>query len=135
MINLNLLNRGLRGVLKPSEFMTLYVIANNLGKKTYKEIYYDMIADLVGLSTRQIKRIVDSLEEKGFIIKKTTQQTKNKRKSFYSLNLDILNDKNDEFDDTNVTSQITIKNNKEYKDYIDNKESWIEDALLEMDSV
>ena len=132
MINLNLLNRGLRGVLNPSEFITLYVIANNLGKKAYKEIYYDMISDLVGLSTRQTKRIVHSLEKKGFIKKKTIQQSLNKRRSLYSLNLDILNDKTDEVDDTDVTSQITIKNNKEYKD---SKASWIEDALLEIDTM
>lgn len=134
MINLKLLNKGLRGVLTPSEFMTLYVIENNLGKghDVYKKIYNEQIADLVGLSERQIKRLVKSLVKKGFIKKKTIQKSKDKRECLYSLNLDILNDKTEGNDDTNVPSQRTIKNNKEL--YNNDKASWIEDALVEMDS-
>ena len=134
MINLKLLNRGLRGVLTPSEFMTLYVIENNIGKKqgVFKKIYTNQIADLVGLSDRQIKRLVKSLVKKGFIKTKLIQKDKDKRECHYSLNLDILNDKTDEFNDTNVPSQRIIKNNKEL--YNNDKASWIEDALFEMDS-
>ena len=132
MINLKLLNRGLRGVLTPAEFMMLYVIENRLGKKKYDKIYYDQLADLINHSKRQAERIVKSLVEKGFLLKKTIQKSKDKRECYFSLNLDKLNDKTDDFDDTNVTSQITIKNSKELKD---DKASWIEDALLEMDSM
>ena len=132
MINLKLLNCGLRGVLTPAEFMMLYVIENRLGKKKYDIIYYDQLADLINYSKRQAERLVKSLVKKGFLLKKTIQKSKDKRECYYWLNLDKLNDKNDDFDDTNVTSQITIKNSKELKD---DKASWIEDALLEMDSM
>ena len=103
MINLKLLNRGLRGVLTPSEFMTLYVIESALGTNNEpKKIYYDMIADLIDKTPRQVKRLVDALVEKEFIFRTTIQKTKTKKESFYSLNLDKIDTKITQIDDKNV---------------------------------
>lgn len=108
MINLKLLTKGLRGALSPSEFITLFVIESALGKTNdWKKIYYDMMADLTGLSSRQVKRNVDSLVEKGFVKRKTKQLSKTKRESLYCLNLDKLNTKTDEIDDEFVTKTNT----------------------------
>lgn len=95
MINLKLLTKGLRGVLTPSEFITLFVIESALGKTNdWKKIYNEMIADLTGLSPRQVKRNVASLVEKQFISKKTLQISRTKRECIYRLNLDKTEQKN-----------------------------------------
>lgn len=97
MINLRLLSKGLRGALTPSEFITLYVIESVLGKTNeYKKIYYDMMADLTGLSNRQVRRNVEILLEKGFIKKMTKQVTKTKKECYYCLNLELTEPKKEE---------------------------------------
>lgn len=101
MINLRLLNRGLNGVLTPQEFMLLYVISNAIKKNNSPtKLYDEMLADKVGLSTRQIRRWKDGLEEKGFIKRCVKQVSKEKKECYYSLNLDALFvNKSDEIDD------------------------------------
>lgn len=114
MINLKLLNQGLRGILKPSEFITLYAIESALGQKNEpKKIYNDMISDITGLSVSQVKRITKSLEEKGFILKKIIQKNKTKRETFYTLNLNRNESKYDKFEFTGepYKQYKTIENN------------------------
>lgn len=114
MISLKLLNKGLRGVLKPSEFITLFVIESVLGLDNKpKKLYNEMIADLTGLSVSQVKRCTKSLEEKGFISKQIKQISKTKRETFYMLNLNKNESKNDKVQLTGEPSiQLkTTKNN------------------------
>lgn len=127
MINLRLLNRGLRGTLTHSEFVTLYAIESALGRKNeWRKIYYDMLSDVLNVSKRQAKRYVDGLVEKGFILRWTKQVTKTKRESFYKLNLAILELKSDENGDKFDTesggknAQTVLLNN--YNDLNKNKQ-------------
>lgn len=119
MINLKLLSKGLRGNLTPSEFITLFVIESALGKdNTPKKIYNEMISDLTNLSLSQVKRCTKSLVEKGFILKQVIQKNRLKRETFYTLNLNKNEQKNDEIEFTGEPSKQskTIKNNlKQYK--------------------
>lgn len=108
MINLKLLTKGLKGVLTPSEFITLYVIETALGKNNeWKKLYYDMMADLTNLSTKQVKRNVDSLIEKGFICRQTRFESSKKRVCLYCLNLDKNVSKNTSKVDKNVSKNST----------------------------
>lgn len=121
MLNLNVMNEGLNGVLTPSEFMTLYVINNGIdGNNNWKRIYLEMLEDLTGISTRQLKRIIISLEEKGFIEKNTKQITKTKRVSEYRINEDKLNNKSNTLmdkKDTKLEENLSqMSHLKEYKE-------------------
>lgn len=99
MINLKLLTNGLKGVLTPSEFMTLFVIESALGKTNdWKKIYNEMIADLTNLSISQVKRNIASLVEKEFICKRIIQLSRTKRECLYRLNLSKNASKNDEIE-------------------------------------
>lgn len=100
MINLKVMNAGLNGVLTPSEFMVLYIINNGINSQNeWKRIYLEMLSDLTGISSRQLKRVIISLVDKGFIEKKTTQINKVKKSTVYRLNEDIVNKYKEGFDD------------------------------------
>lgn len=114
MINLKLLTKGLRGNLTPSEFITLFVIESALGKDNEpKKLYNDMIADLTGLSVSQVKRCTKSLVEKQFILKQIIQKNRVKRETFYTLNLNKNESKNNKIEFTGEPSKQykTIENN------------------------
>lgn len=110
------MNQGFRGVLTPSEFITLMAIESALGMDNKpKKLYIDMLSDLTGLSTRQVKRCTKALVEKEFISKKTIQKNITKRETFYALNLDRNDSENNDFEDTSVPSiqlETNINNKK-----------------------
>lgn len=112
MMNLKVMNAGLNGVLTPSEFMVLYVINNGMNQNNeWKKFYLEMLSDLTGISTRQLKRIIISLEEKGFIEKRTVQINSTKKSTTYRLNEDMINRLSDDLMDTinNQTDTLTDK--------------------------
>lgn len=130
MINLKLLNKGLNGVLTPSEFMVLYIIENGIGNNNEpKKLYREMIADKSGLSVKQVTRLTNSLEEKKFIIKHQSFDPKTRKKECkYSINLSLeittKEDKNVQKNtsnlDTNVPTKRIIKNRKKIINNISN---------------
>lgn len=128
MINLKVMNAGLNGVLTPSEFMVLYVMNNGIDDNNkWKKFYLEMLSDLTGISTRQLKRIIISLEEKGFIEKRTVQVNNTKKSTIYRLNEDILNQIIDDLTDKtntkleeNMSQMSHYKENKRNKNNINN---------------
>lgn len=114
MMNLKVMNAGLNGVLTPSEFMVLYVINNGLNQNNeWKKFYLEMLSDLTGISTRQLKRIIISIEEKGFIEKRTVQVNSTKKSTTYRLNEDMINRLSNDLMDTinNQTDTLMDKAN------------------------
>lgn len=112
MMNLKVMNAGLNGVLTPSEFMVLYVMNNGINDNNeWKKFYLEMLSDLTGISTRQLKRIIISLQEKGFIEKRTVQVNSTKKSTTYRLNEDMINRLSDDLMDTinNQTDTLTDK--------------------------
>lgn len=116
MINLRYLNKAIE-LTDGNEFRLLYVIANtvSLKKEGHTRIYRDMLADKLNLSTKQITRLTNSLESKG-LIKKDLVCERDKTVCYYSLNLDIIDQKSTPKLDKNVP----LNNSK--KDIIKEKE-------------
>lgn len=108
MIDLKFLNYAVK-VTNGNEFRVLYIIANNekLQKEGRAKIYRDQLADIIGLSTKQITRLTDSLVEKG-LLKKDLVSNGDKSVCFYSLNLDKFVQQSDGNVDKNV--QISAMN-------------------------
>lgn len=128
MINLKLLNKGLGGVLKPNEFMMLFIIANTISwrKENRTKIYNEFLADKMNISSKQVERITNSLVEKGFINKELIQESKTKKSLYYSLNLDKNVSKNAQNLDKNVLSNnINIKENKIKKELIEKEDDFL----------
>lgn len=88
MINLSFLNKAVEQC-EGNEFRLLYLIANtmSLKKEGHTKIYRDMLADKLNLSTKQITRLTNALEQKG-LIKKDLVSVGDKTVCYYSLNLD-----------------------------------------------
>lgn len=106
-----------------NEFRLLYVIANttSLKKEGHTKIYRDMLADKLGLSTKQITRLTNALVDKG-LLKKDLVSEKGKTVNYYSLNLDNIDQKSTSKVDKNVPLNKSKKNViKEKKEIIDNK--------------
>lgn len=106
-----------------NEFRLLYVIANtmSLKKEGHTKIYRDMLADKLGLSTKQITRLTNALVDKG-LLKKDLVSEKGKTVNYYSLNLDNIDQKSTSKVDKNVSLNKSKKNViKEKKEIIDNK--------------
>lgn len=106
-----------------NEFRLLYVIANtmSLKKEGHTKIYRDMLADKLGLSTKQITRLTNALVDKG-LLKKDLVSENDKTVNYYSLNLDKIDPKSTSKVDKNVPLNKSKKNViKEKKEIIDNK--------------
>ena len=106
-----------------NEFRLLYVIANtmSLKKEGHTKIYRDMLADKLGLSTKQITRLTNALVDKG-LLKKDLVSENGKTVNYYSLNLDNIGQKSTSKVDKNVPLNKSKKNViKEKKEIIDNK--------------
>jgi len=106
-----------------NEFRLLYVIANtmSLKKEGHTKIYRDMLADKLGLSTKQITRLTNALVDKG-LLKKDLVSENGKTVNYYSLNLDNIDQKSTSKVDKNVPLNKSKKNViKEKKEIIDNK--------------
>lgn len=88
MINLKFMNEAVE-IAEGNEFRLLYVIANtiSLKKEGHTKIYREMLADKLGLSTKQITRLTNSLVEKG-LLKKDLVSENGKTVCYYALNLD-----------------------------------------------
>lgn len=104
MINLKFINKAVE-LTEGNEFRLLYVIANtiSLKKEGHTKIYRDMLADKLGLSTKQISRLTDSLVEKG-LLKKDLVSENDKTVNYYSLNLDKIDQKRTSKVDKNVSN-------------------------------
>lgn len=122
MMNLKVMNAGLNGVLTPSEFMLLYVMNNGINDDNeWKKFYLEMLSDLTGISTRQLKRVILSLEEKGFIEKRTVQVNRTKKSTTYRLNEDMINKLNEDLmDKTNTKLEENMSQMSHYKEYKNN---------------
>lgn len=122
MLNLKFMNHAVE-VADGNEFRLLYVIANtmSLKKEGHTKIYRDMLADKLGLSTKQITRLTNALVDKG-LLKKDLVSEKGKTVNYYSLNLDNIDQKSTSKVDKNVSLNKSKKNViKEKKEIIDNK--------------
>lgn len=102
MINLKFLNKAVE-LTDGNEFRVLYTIANtiSLKKEGRTRIYREMLSDMLGLSTKQITRLTNSLEEKG-LLRKDLISNGDKTVCYYSLNLDIIDQKSTLNEDKNV---------------------------------
>jgi len=129
MINLKFMNEAVE-IAEGNEFRLLYVIANtiSLKKEGHTKIYREMLADKLGLSTKQITRLTNSLVEKG-LLKKDLVSEKDKTVCYYSLNLDKNDSKSTPKLDKNVPLNKREKellkekrNNKSKKDEIEEME-------------
>lgn len=112
MINLKFMNDAVE-IADGNEFRLLYVIANtmSLKKENRTKIYRDMLADKLGLSTKQISRLTNALVDKG-LLKKDLVSENGKTVCFYSLNLD----KNDQKSTSKVDKNVPL--NKKEKEVI-----------------
>lgn len=122
MLNLKFMNHAVE-VADGNEFRLLYVIANtmSLKKEGHTKIYRDMLADKLGLSTKQITRLTNALVDKG-LLKKDLVSENGKTVNYYSLNLDNIDQKSTSKVDKNVPLNKSKKNViKEKKEIIDNK--------------
>lgn len=122
MLNLKFMNHAVE-VADGNEFRLLYVIANtmSLKKEGHTKIYRDMLADKLGLSTKQITRLTNALVDKG-LLKKDLVSENGKTVNYYSLNLDNIGQKSTSKVDKNVPLNKSKKNViKEKKEIIDNK--------------
>ena len=128
MINLKFMNDAVE-IAEGNEFRLLYVIANtiSLKKEGHTKIYRDMLADKLGLSTKQITRLTNALVEKG-LLKKDLVSENGKTVCYYSLNLDKNGLKSTTKLDKNVPLNKSEKdiikekrNNKNEKDEIEEK--------------
>lgn len=115
MINLKFLNKAVE-LTEGNEFRVLYTIANtiSLKKEGRTRIYREMLSDKLGLSTKQISRLTNSLEEKG-LLRKDLISNGDKTVCFYSLNLDIIDQK------TTLNEDKNVPLNKREKDLIKEK--------------
>jgi len=102
MINLKFLNKAVE-LTDGNEFRVLYTIANtiSLKKEGRTRIYREMLSDMLGLSTKQITRLTNSLEDKG-LLRKDLISNGDKTVCYYSLNLDIIDQKSTSNRDKNV---------------------------------
>lgn len=102
MINLKFLTKAVE-LTDGNEFRVLYTIANtiSLKKEGRTRIYREMLSDKLGLSTKQITRLTNSLEEKG-LLRKDLISNGDKSVCYYSLNLDIIDQKSTLKVDKNV---------------------------------
>lgn len=115
MINLKFMNEAVE-IAEGNEFRLLYVIANtiSLKKEGHTKIYREMLADKLGLSTKQITRLTNSLVEKG-LLKKDLVSERDKTVCYYSLNLD----KNDSKSTPKLDKNVPL--NKSEKDILKEK--------------
>ena len=112
MINLSFMNKAVE-IADGNEFRLLYVIANtmSLKKEGRTKIYRDMLADKLGLSTKQISRLTNALVDKG-LLKKDLVSENDKSVCYYSLNLS----KNDSKTASKVDKNVPL--NKSEKEII-----------------
>jgi len=127
MMNYNFMNYALMHT-DGNEFRVLYFIANTLNMKKAKrcKVYNDVIADYLNMDARTVRRMTKKLEDKN-LLKKDLVYEGGKSKVLYSLNYDILNDKDgtesasilDNFDTDNASildRTVLLNNNtKEQK--------------------
>ncbi len=94
MMNFNFLNAAIEST-NGNEFKVLYLICNtlSLNRTNRVKIYRELFAEKCNLTEKQITRITNELEKKG-LIKKDIVSNGRTTKNYYSLNLELIRDKN-----------------------------------------
>ena len=117
MINFEILNHAL-GKVSSDEFAALYLIANttSLKKENRVRLYREMMADKLGwldenrpqYGLKKVTRITNALVEKGYLKKDIVFENPQKSVTYYSLNLQILDDKIE----ASTQKSVPLNNNK-----------------------
>jgi len=97
MFNFDLLNEAVFDVeLTDKEFRLLYVIANNAAKNNTNtvQLHNGWLMDKLNCCERQIRRLTNGLNEKGYLIKSVSGTSKNKNANNYTLERTLQADKN-----------------------------------------
>ncbi len=117
MINFEILNHAL-GKVSSDEFAALYFIANtiSLNKENRVRLYREPMADKLGwinekrpdYGLKKVTRITNSLVEKGYLKKDIVFENPQKSVTYYSLNLQKLDDKIE----VSMQKSVPLNNNK-----------------------
>ena len=129
MFKFDLLNEAVFDTdLTDKEFRLLYVIANNaaMNNTDTVQLHNGWLMDKLNCCERQIRRLTNSLNQKGYVIKTVTSTPKNKNANTYNLKGTSQADKNvplktsvnivNEDKPQNVDKNVPPKNNKKIKE-------------------
>lgn len=97
MFNFDLLNEAVFDFeLTDKEFRLLYVIANNaaMNNTNTVQLHNGWLMDKLNCCERQIRRLTNGLNEKGYLIKSVSGTSKNKNANTYTLERTLQADKN-----------------------------------------
>lgn len=133
MFKFDLLNEAVFDTdLTDKEFRLLYVIANNaaMNNTDTVQLHNGWLMDKLNCCERQIRRLTNSLNQKGYVIKTVTSTPKNKNANTYNLkgtlqadknvppktSVNIVNEDKPQYVDKNVDKNVPPKNNKKIKE-------------------
>lgn len=129
MFKFDLLNEAVFDTdLTDKEFRLLYVIANNaaMNNTDTVQLHNGWLMDKLNCCERQIRRLTNSLNQKGYVIKTVTSTPKNKNANTYNLKGTLQADKNvppktsvnivNEDKPQYVDKNVPPKNNKKIKE-------------------
>ena len=117
MINFEILNRAI-GNVTSDEFAALYLLANTMSLKKEKRVrlYREMMADKLGwfdenrpqYGLKKVTKVTNALVEKGYLNKDIIFENPKKSVTYYSLNLQKLDDKIE----ASMQKSVPLNNNK-----------------------